>query len=256
MIRYPRFVVSHFKPVNPIELAKETEKIVCKGEMRKYTAFYATGVYRGIATGYTVGCCLRCIYCWVDLSRDFPEEYGRFYSPEEVASNLGKTARKYGTHNCRISGGEPTLCRKHLLNVLELIKEDEWFNLFVLETNGILFGSDKGYVEELRPIKKVHVRVSLKAGNDEGFQRRTGAIGKYCELPFKAVRNLCETGISFHVAAMTDPRIMGEEERREIIDKLNEIDERIGKNLEEEVIDPYDTTLFRLRQAGVKLEWH
>jgi len=254
MIGCPRFVVPDFKPFNPVDLARETEEIVCKGNMRKYTAFYATGVYGGIATGYTVGCCLRCIYCWVDLGRDFPEEYGRFHSPEEVVSNLEKATKRYGTHRCRISGGEPTLCREHLLDVLELVEGDEWFDLFILETNGILFGSDECYVEELLPFKKVHVRVSLKAGNGEGFQRRTGAIGQFYELPFKAIRNLCETGISFHVAAMTDPGIMQEQERREIIDKLNEIDGGIARNLEEEIIDPYDTTLFRLKQAEVKLE--
>jgi len=256
MIGCPRFVVPDFKPFDPVDLARETEEIVCKGNMRKYNAFYATGVYGGIATGYTVGCCLRCIYCWVDLSRDFPEEYGKFYYPEEVVSNLQKAAKRYGTHKCRISGGEPTLCRDHLLNVLKFTEKNEWFNLFILETNGILFGSDKGYVEELLPFKKVHVRVSLKAGTGEGFQRRTGAIREYYELPFKAIRNLYETGISFHVAAMTDLRIMREEERREIISKLNETDEGIARNLEEEVIDSYGTTLFRLKQAGVKLKWH
>jgi len=256
MMGYPRFVAPNFKQFDPVELARETEKIVCRGNMRKYTAFYATGVYRGIATGYTVGCCLRCVYCWVDLSRDFPEEYGIFYSPKEVVSNLEKTARKYGTYKCRISGGEPTLCREHLFNVLEIIEKNERFNLFILETNGILFGADKGYVKELLPFRKAYIRVSLKAGNAEGFQRRTGAVGKCYELPFKAVRNLHETGISFHVAAMTDPRVMQEKERREIIRRLRGIDEEIAKNLEEEVIDPYNTTLFRLKQARMEFEWH
>lgn len=54
MKEYPRFVALDFKPFDPIELAKETEAIVCRsgleGQERKYTAFYATGVYGGIAT--------------------------------------------------------------------------------------------------------------------------------------------------------------------------------------------------------------
>ena len=84
---YPRYVTLDSKPFDPIKLIKETEKLVCQGNKRKYTDFYATGVYGGIATGYTVGCCLRCIFCWVDWSRDYPETRGEFYSPEEAFEN-------------------------------------------------------------------------------------------------------------------------------------------------------------------------
>lgn len=59
---YPRMLMPKWAPFDPIELAKKTEEIVCRGVDRKYEAFYATGVYGGIATGYTVGCCLRCCY--------------------------------------------------------------------------------------------------------------------------------------------------------------------------------------------------
>jgi len=73
-----------FKPFDPLWLAKATEDIVCSGDARKYTAFYATGVYGGIATGYAVGCCFRCFFCWSDWSRDFPELYGEYYTCEEA----------------------------------------------------------------------------------------------------------------------------------------------------------------------------
>ena len=255
MLEYPRYIVPGFKPFDPLRLAERTEAIVCRGKDRKYTHFYATGVYKGIATGYAVGCCLRCFYCWVELSRDFPEDYGRFYSPAQVVAKLEREAKSYGTKKCRISGGEPTLGKEHLLNVLKLVNENEWFDLFILETNGILFGNDKRYVKEVSKFQKVHVRVSLKAANKEGFKNRTGAIGKFYELPFKAIQNLLDCGVRFHVAAMTDPRIMPKEERLALIENLEEIDPRIAAGLEEEVVDPYDTTLFRLRKAGIKLKW-
>jgi uncharacterized Fe-S cluster-containing radical SAM superfamily protein len=73
---YPRYLEEGSQPYDPLALIRLTEEIVCRGEARKYTAFYCTGVYGGIATGYTVGCCLRCIFCWVDASRDFPETNG------------------------------------------------------------------------------------------------------------------------------------------------------------------------------------
>lgn len=252
---YPRYITPGFTPFDPVELAKETEKIVIKNSRRKYTSIHCAGVYGGISTAYTVGCCLRCIYCWVSMSRDFPEKYGKFYSPEEVVSNLEKAARGYGTHKARISGGEPTLGKEHLLNVLELIERNDWFNLFILETNGILLGVDKEYVEKLSNFSKIHVRVSLKAGNEEGFQRRTGAIGKFFNLQFIAISNLLNSGVSFHVAAMTDSKIMLEEERGNLIKKLEEIDKRLVENFEEENIDPYKTSLIRLEKAGIKLKW-
>jgi uncharacterized Fe-S cluster-containing radical SAM superfamily protein len=252
---YPRYVTPDFKPFDPLELARETEEIVCRGRSRKYTNFYSTKVYGGIATGYACGCCLRCVFCWVDWSRDFPESNGRFYSPEEVFSTLGETARKFKVKKLRVSGAEPTLGREHLLGLLELVEASE-FDVFILETNGILFGSDKGYVEKISKFKKPHVRVSLKAGTPEAFTRKTGAKAESFELPFKAIRNLLDYGASFHVAAMSlDPRIMKADERRSLVERIAEIDPRLLTSLEEEVIDPYKATLARLRYAGIELEW-
>lgn len=244
----------NFSPFDPIDLAKVTEKIISrrtkKGLERKYTAFYATGVYGGIATGYAVGCCLRCFFCWSEFSRDFPEIYGEFYSPEEVFKELCKVAKRYRVNKLRISGCEPTLCRDHLLALLEYVESSD-FTLFILETNGILLGYDKSYVRDLSNFTKVHVRVSLKAGKPESFTARTGAVSESFELPFRAIGYLLDYGVSFHVAAMTDPRIMPSDERTRLIEKLKEIDPTIAINLEEEVCDPYDTTIVRMNSYGI-----
>lgn len=255
MERYPRFVTPGFEPFDPVRLAKETEEIVCMGDKRKYTNFYATGVYGGIATGYTVGCCLRCVFCWVDLSREFPEKYGRFYSPEEAFHELRKAAYDYRTKKLRISGAEPTLGKEHLLGLLERVEGSE-FTLFILETNGILFGIDESYVTEVSKFKKVHVRVSLKAGTPQAFSQKTGAKSDSFEIPFDAIRNLLKHRARFHVAAMSaDPRIMTPEERISLGQRLTEISPLLAKNLEEEVVDPYKTTLTRLEKAHYKLGW-
>lgn len=258
-MEYPRYITEKFKPYDPIELTKLTERIVCKLEkevlLRKYTSFYLAGVYRGIATGCVVGCNLRCFFCWSPLSRDFPESYGKFYSPEDVVRKLTLMVRKSGVRKARLSCGEPTLCKHHLLRILKLIEEEESIDVFILETNGILFGIDEKYVKELTKYSKVYVRVSIKAGFPEKFQWRTGAKGECLELQFKAIENLCKHGISFHVAAMTDPRIMGSNEKVEIIRKIARIDLKLALNLEEEVVDPYETTLYRLRKANVNLKW-
>jgi len=256
---YPRFVTADFQLFDPVELAKETEKIVTRkgpyGQERKYEAFYATGVYGGIATGYCVGCCLRCVFCWVSWGRDYPERFGQFYSAQEAFNQLKAAAHKCKVNKLRISGAEPTLGKEHLLRLLEHVEASE-FPRFILETNGIPFGVDRDYVRKISKFTKPHVRVSLKAGTPDAFKRKTGAIPEAFEIPFQAIRNLLDHNLSFHVAAMSaDPRIMTPEERINLIRKLVEIDPSLVKNLEEEVVDAYDTTLARLKLAGWKVEW-
>ena len=252
---YPRYLTPRSKAFDPVELLKRTEALVVKGSSRKYTDFYATGVYGGIATGYTVGCCLRCIFCWVDWSRDFPEDYGKFYTSEEAFNNISEAAHKFKVNKLRISGAEPTLGKEHLLGLLSLVEESE-FELFILETNGIYFGIDSDYVKAISKFEKPHIRVGLKAGTPEGFLERTGASTDSFELPFIGIRNLLDAGVSFHVASMSaDERFMGAGERKELINKLYSIEPRLIENLEEEVVDPYRTTIERLEYAGKSVEF-
>ncbi len=246
MSEYVRYLTPASPAFDPLELARATEAIVCQGNQRKYTDFYCTGVYGGISTGYAVGCCLRCVFCWVDAARDFPERVVRFYSAEEAAQRLLENARRRRLRRLRISGGEPILGREHLLGVLDAVADSGY--LFILETNGVLLGESADYVQALKAYANVHVRVSLKAGLAEGFQQRTGARGEFFELPFAAIRRLHAARVSFHVAAMTDPRLMSVEERRSLVAKLRATGYR--DYLEEEVCDPYHTSVQRLRAAG------
>jgi uncharacterized Fe-S cluster-containing radical SAM superfamily protein len=259
---YPRFVTTDFVPFDVLNLAYKTEKIVSQGRKRKYTQFYTVGVYGGIATGYTCGCCLRCVFCWVGWSRDFPEKYGEFYSPEEVVKKLENAARPRRIKRARISGGEPTLAREHLLQVLQLVEHSS-FELFILETNGILFGADESLAREIARFKKVHTRVSLKAGTPQDFTRKTGARPEDFALPFAGIGSLASAlggpgkpGARFHIAAMSaDPRFMDEAEREELLKLLERIHPKLSQNLEEEVVDPYPTAVARLKYAGYDLKW-
>ncbi|KXB08097.1 hypothetical protein AKJ58_00920 [candidate division MSBL1 archaeon SCGC-AAA385D11] len=255
MEEYPRYLTPDSETFDPVELAERTRKIVCRGDERKYTRFYATGVYGGIATGYTCGCCLRCVFCWVDRSRDFPEKLGSFYSPREAFERLSEAARSYGTRKLRISGAEPTLCKDHLIGLLDRVEDSE-FGPFILETNGIPFGVDEDYVEKISEFDKPHVRVSLKAGTPEAFSRKTGAKPQFFEIPFKAIRNLLKHGVSFHVAGMMDdPRIVTSRERSELARRLKEIHPKLLRYFEGEVVDPYESTIKRLKASGFSLSW-
>ncbi|MFQ6107639.1 MAG: radical SAM protein [Thermoplasmata archaeon] len=252
---YPRYVTQKWVPYDPVELAKRTESIVCRGDERKYTDFYVVGVYGGISTGYIVGCPLRCIFCWVDWSRDFPDRLGDFYSPQEAYENLTLEAKKAGVRKARLSGAEPTLGRRHLLELLELIDSSS-VETFILETNGIMFGIDKDFVKRVSSHEKVYIRVSLKAGTPEGFERKTGARKDAFWIPFQAIENLLDCDARFHVASMSaDPRFVSPEERHGLVEHLAEIDSTLLASLEEEVVDPYDTTLRRPEYAGQMIEF-
>jgi len=255
MVSYPRYVTPNHKPFDPVELARETEKVVCKGNEKKYSSFRTVGVYGGIGTGYACGCCLRCVFCWVDKSRDFPERFGSFRAPEEAFNLMAEAARRRGVSQLRISGGEPTLGKEHLLALLECFERSE-FKLFILETNGILLGVDPDYVKSISKFKRVHVRLSVKAGTPEAFSRKTGAKSDSSSIPFRAIENLLREGVSFHVAAMSaDPRVMAPEERHSLLQRLAGISPDIALNLEEEIVDPYPQALARLRHAGIELSW-
>ena len=260
---YQRFLRPGFKPFDPLELARITERIVTRkgpeGLERKYTGIYSAPVYRGVATGYAVGCCLRCMYCWTNWSRDFPKLYGKFYSPRAVAESLFQAAEEgitapqwerfkhFKITKLRLSGCEPTIGKEHLLAVLEYVMDSK-YPLFILETNGILLGADRNYVKQLSNFRnKLYVRVSIKAATPEGFTKRTGAIGSFYELPFRALEYLLDEGIFARPAAMTDPRVMPQTERTLLLKRLGKIDKQFEIDLEEEVIDNYDTTIKRIR---------
>lgn len=246
---YISFLTPESEAFDPISLAHETEEIVSRNDSRKYTAFYCTGVYGGISTGYAVGCCLKCVFCWVNWSRDFPFDSGDFFTSQQVFHKLIKNARGKGVKKLRISGCEPTLCPEHLFSILDLVEETHF--LFILETNGILLGEDPGYANKLKKYKNIHIRISIKAGTKEGFEKRTGGKGEFYDLPFKTIENLNEVGASFHVAAMTDSRLMPAEERQLLLCKLNSIDYK--DYIEEEMCDPYSTSVKRLEKGGFKL---
>lgn len=184
---------------DPIRLTEITRGQVCEDGLRKYYRFRPSRFYGGISTADCVGCCLRCVFCWAWNIVSKPAEHGEFYSPEDVAQRLTRIAEKKRLNQIRISGNEPTICREHLIRVLELIDEKY---LFILETNGILIGKDEGFARNLSKFKNLHVRVSLKGTCNEEFSRLTGAVPDGFDLQIKALKNLLLHGVRVHPACM------------------------------------------------------
>ncbi len=230
---------------NPLELAELTRNIVCKNSQRKYYRFRSSKFYGGIATADCVGCCLRCVFCWSWNVVSKPQECGKFYSPQEVAGKLIAIAKSKKLRQLRISGNEPTICREHLLKVLELIPEDL---IFILETNGILIGSDMTYAEELSRFSNLYVRVSLKGTCEEEFSRLTGAVPEGFQLQLKALENLTKYKVNAHPACMIS--FSSPENIAALRKKLSSIDPAFGDFEVEELI-LYPAVQKRLKKLKV-----
>lgn len=229
---------------NPIERAREIEKIVMKGNKRKYYRFRYTRYYGGIVTADTVGCNLLCAYCWNYFKNLHPERYGGFYSPEEVANRLLSIARAKGCYLFRISGAEPILGEKSAKHTAEVISKVG--GEFILETNGLMFG----YSPELSDYFKglnVTVRLTVKGWDEESFERITGARGEFFRYQLKAIEALAERGIPFWVAVMYD--VFGEEGVEILREKLP-----VPCRIEYEFLETYPFVLENLKRRGIKLK--
>lgn len=88
-------------------------------QQRKYWRFHCDRCNGGIVTAGAVGCGLGCKFCWVsDTVTLEPEEVGKFYSLNIVANILVSIAQKQGLGQLRVSGDEPTIGKRHLLQLL------------------------------------------------------------------------------------------------------------------------------------------
>ncbi len=233
--------------LNPLDLTARIREIVTDSNGRKkYYRFRSSRFYGGIATADCVGCCLECVFCWSWEATRRPAETGQFYTADEVVRKLLAIARKKRYKRLRISGGEPTLDRSHLEKVLELVPEDYEF---ILETNGVLIGSDPAYAEMLSRFKNVYVRVCLKGACEEEFSLLTRAVPEAFQLQLEALRNLVCCGVQTHPACMisfsSDENIMALKERlRDIHPAFEEFE------VEELVL--YSNVKERLDRLGVR----
>jgi uncharacterized Fe-S cluster-containing radical SAM superfamily protein len=184
---------------DPVELARRTAAVVCRGKERKYYRFRSARFYGGIATADCLGCNLRCAFCWAWGQLHQAGRLGRFYSPKEVAARLTEIAAKKGYPQVRLSGNEPTLGMPHLLAVLGQLPEDLGF---ILETNGIMLAAEPHWAQELAAFPQVFVRVSLKGCTPEEFSLLTGATAEGFALQLQGLENLLAAGVECHPAVM------------------------------------------------------
>ncbi|PMB74368.1 molybdenum cofactor biosynthesis protein MoaA [Candidatus Bathyarchaeota archaeon] len=219
------------------------------GLERKYYRVRSARWYGGIITADCVGCGLLCKFCWVaDAVMFHPAEVGKFYAPSKIAEDLVTLARRRSLKLLRISGGEPTIGKLHLLKLLDALRGGKYH--FILETNGILIGYDERYAEDLAKYGFVHVRVSLKGCCEEEFAKLTGANPEGFTLQLKALQRLVENRVSCHPSVMASfsPR----ENLEALTRRLGQISPELAEGLEVEELILYPHVANRLRKHGLK----
>ena len=216
------------------------------GQLRKYYRFRADRWYGGIATGDVVGCGLFCKFCWVSENvLEHPDASGQFLSSEETADKLLRVTRSGHLAQVRLSGGEPTIGRPHLLKLLSEIDEQKRFR-FILETNGILLGADSSYCNELAAFRCLHVRVSLKGSCENEFEKLTGANGEGFKQQLEALRNLRDAGVSCHPAVMFS--FSTERNMCQLRDRVSQIEHKLAIDMELEELIRYPRVERRLQK--------
>jgi len=239
-------------PFDPIKRAEESEHLVMRDGKRLYYRFRAAPYYGGIATADGVGCCFLCAYCWNYYRNLFPDKCNRFYSPQQVAYNLLKIARKKYYHLFRITGSEPILGEKTLEHVVEVIKiifTEEPRSVFILESNGFFLGYKPDLIKKLK-FKNLWIRVSLKGVDQESFEHISGVKKEFFHYPLIAVRELISQGIKAWPAIMGD--LFREEEINQLKDTLDEYS--IQTELEFEFLEKYPVVLENLSRRNISIK--
>nr|MDO8100144.1 radical SAM protein [Candidatus Njordarchaeota archaeon] len=243
---------SHY--YDPVERHLAIEKLVTRRnpvgqQEKKYYRVRPARWYGGIVTADCTGCGLLCKFCWVaDEVMFHPATMGKFYTPERMAVSLVALAKKKELTQLRVSGGEPTIGKPHLLELLHNLQNHRY--KFILETNGILLGADGDYAKDLAKYSDfIHVRVSLKGCNEQEFAVLTGSKKEGFQLQLKALQNLMRAGVGCHPSVMSSfspkGRLSG------LTKRLREMDPRLTQEIEIEELILYPHVVKRLKKYGL-----
>ena len=130
--------------------------------------------------------------------------------PMTVDGLINWVEKSSGTYNNNIpleeaiiTGGEPTLDKDFLLDLVLNLKMRVGVEHITLSTNGFLL--DRECVTELKDIGLSEVKLDIKAYNDSIHKWYTGMSNRPV---LKAVRNLCNCKLDFRVETVLMPKIV------------------------------------------------
>ena len=161
---------------------------------------------------------------------------------------LAKNARKYGHKLISASASEGTIGREHLFELLDLVEQSEF--IYILETNGMTLGADPEYCQQLAKYKRLHVRVSIKGASPDEYFDLTGARPDSYWLPYEAMRNLIDAGISCNACLMAS--FSSDEGIEQVKKNLSTVHPGIVKSLEIETITLFPKVKERLEKYGLQ----
>ena len=237
-------------PFDPVERVEESERLVVRDGKRMYYRFRPAPYYGGIATADAIGCSFLCAYCWNYYRNLNPLRFGKFYSAQEVSSNLLKIARKKFFHLFRITGSEPILGEisfKHLIKVIKNIFQEKPKSIFILETNGFALGYRKDLIKNLK-LKNIWIRISLKGIDEDSFELITGAKKEFFLYPIMALKECEKQGIKAWPAVMKD--LFSDVEIGRLKRLLHEYS--IKAELELEFLEKYPFVLENMEKRNIK----
>jgi len=190
-----------------------------------------------------------CKFCWVsDEVMANPGASGKFYTAKRIGDELLAIAKKRRLTQLRISGGEPTIGKHHILELLRYLRGYDVS--FILETNGIPIASDKTFAADLAEYRDfVHVRVSLKGCDEEEFSVLTGARPDDFNLQIKSLETLLQAGVGCHPSVMTS--FSTQDGFNSLVRRLKDIDPRLSQNTEIEELILYPHVVRRLKKYGL-----
>ena len=168
------------------------------------------------------GCNFKCKGCF-SIARD---SVGELMTVERLISWVKKSNRAYNGYtplkDAIITGGEPTLDKNFLLDLVRNLKRNVGVKHITLSTNGYLL--DREYAVELKDAGLDEVKLDIKAYTNSVHQWYTGVSNRPV---LKAVRYLWESKLDFRVETVLMPGIVDVEEIERIASFLALIDQGI-----------------------------
>jgi len=219
---------------------------------RRVLRIGAAGACDDAVTVYLPGCNLGCVHCWAGPDREDPVGAAPLWPYATLRERLRRFHRQNrlaaASLRIRLSGGEPILSER-FFDLLETMLGLPG-RVFV-ETNGVVLGGHPEWGAWLARLRqRVTLKVSLKAGTAEQFERLTGASREAWESSWTAVQTLLAAGACFDLNALTlAAELFTAAERAALLERLTTIDRRLVDCLEEERLTAYPGTARRMRAA-------
>lgn len=220
---------------------------------RRVLRLAAAGACGDAPTLFLPGCNLACVHCWAGTDRETPGTAGGWMSWSAMRATLRRfrARNRLGvpTDRVRLSGGEPVLSERFFDLLEGLLRLP---GQVYVETNGTWLGRHSGTLARLASLRgRVFLKVSLKAGTAEQFERLTGTSADAWEAAWDCVAGLHRLGIPFDCNALTGaPELFTTAERRALLERLRGIAPELAGRLEEETLTRYPATVRRMAAAA------